>query len=330
MPRAHAFGFFPIRSIALGYVGQCAVRRCAAALLAIVVIANGTGAPAPAYSGPFAAGNLAAPPRQETSGLAVSRRASDLLWTHDDSGGEPVLYAIDTTGKKRGALRISGVENRDWEDVASFERGGKSWLLIADTGDNDAKHDTVRIHVIEEPDPAKLSPAAELRAVPAYTLRIKYEDGPRDCEGVAVDAVEGAIYLLTKRDAPPRLYRVPLGATQAKTVTARLVTPVPNVVGKSDLDTLVKRLVGKRFSWPTGMDMTADGRSVAILTYGEAIVFNREGKETWIDAFKRAPARLVFHGLPQAEAVCFSRDGRSIYVASETTAAFVRYDRDPR
>lgn len=330
MPRAHVFGFLPTRSITLGHVGRCTVRGFAAALLAVAVVANGSSAPAPAYSGPFTAGNLEAPPRQETSGLAVSRRASDLLWTHDDSGGEPVLYAIDTAGKKRGALRVTGVENRDWEDVASFERGGKSWLLIADTGDNDAKHDTVRIHVIEEPDPAKLSPAAELRAAPAYTLRIKYEDGPRDCEGVAVDAAEGAIYLLTKRDAPPRLYRVPLGATREKTVTARLVAPIPNVIGKSDLDTLVKRLVGKRFSWPTGMDMTTDGRSVAILTYGEVIMFNREAKETWSDAFKRAPTRLVFHGLPQAEAVCFSRDGRSIYVASETTAAFVRYDRDPR
>src|SRR6185295_18401605 len=102
----------------------------------------------------------------------------DILWTHDDSGGAPVLYAIDTTGKKRGALHVLGVKNEDWEDLASFERDGKAWLLIADTGDNDAKRETVWLHVVEEPAPSRLSPASEVKASPAYSLRIRYEDGP--------------------------------------------------------------------------------------------------------------------------------------------------------
>ena len=33
-------------------------------------------------------------------------------------------------------------------------------------------------------------------------------------------------------------------------------------------------------------------------------------------------------GLPQAEAACFSRDGRSIYVCSEQTRRWMRYDRE--
>ena len=38
--------------------------------------------------------------------------------------------------------------------------------------------------------------------------------------------------------------------------------------------------------------------------------------------------RLLFSGLPQAEAICFSRDGRTIYVASEGVTALVRYTRE--
>jgi hypothetical protein len=280
------------------------------------------------FAGPLAAGSLQAPPKQESSGLAMSRQAADILWTHDDSGGAPVLYAIDTTGRKRGSLRISGVKNEDWEDLASFQSGGKPWLLIADTGDNDAERGTVQLHIVEEPLPSRLNPTAELKVEPAYTLRIRYEDGPRDCESVAVDANEGAVYLLTKRDGPPRLYRVPLGASREKHVIAKRMGPVPDLAGSAPIDSLFKHVAGKRAAWPTSFDISADGRTAVVLTYAGPVVFSREGKEAWAVALKREPTRLLFHGLPQAEGVCFTTDGRSIYVVSESTPAFVRYDRE--
>jgi hypothetical protein len=282
----------------------------------------------PTFTGPLASGTLEAPPKQEASGLAPSHRSKNVLWTHDDSGGAPVLYAVDSTGKKRGSIRVTGVKNEDWEDLASFVREGKPWLLIADTGDNDAKRDTVRIHVLEEPTADQLKPGTDTAATPAYSLRIRYEDGPRDCESVAVDPVEGAIYLLTKRDATPRLYRVPLEPSRDKQVTARFVGLVPELAGTSPIDALFKHVAGKRGAWPTGFDITSDGRVAVVLTYGAPVIFARQGKETWAETFKREPTRLLFHGLPQAEGVCFSADGSAIYVVSETTAALVRYDRD--
>ncbi|MGH7944892.1 MAG: hypothetical protein ACREF9_07775, partial [Opitutaceae bacterium] len=211
------------------------------------------------YNGPVAAGSLQAPPKQESSGLAVSRQATGILWTHDDSGGAPVLHAVDITGAKRGSVRVTGVKNEDWEDVASFRRDGKAWLLIADTGDNDAERGTVWLHVIEEPLPSTLKPASDIQVAPAYSLRVRYEDGSRDCESVAVDANEGAVYLLTKRDSPPRLYRVPLGASREKHITARFVGPVPELAGNSPIDSLFKHVAGKRAAWPTGFDISADG-----------------------------------------------------------------------
>src|SRR5215207_9736579 len=87
---------------------------------AIAATAPVTAAEQPTYIGPLAAGSLQAPPKQESSGLAISRRSPDILWTHDDSGGAPVLYAVDTSGRKRGSLRVRGVKNEDWEDMASF------------------------------------------------------------------------------------------------------------------------------------------------------------------------------------------------------------------
>lgn len=301
-------------------------------LLALAGLVAGTAGAADAppageapFFGPIHAGMMEAPPRHESSGLAVSRRSPDILWTHDDSGGDPVLYAVDLTGKKRGALRVLGLKNEDWEDVASFTRDGQAWLLIADTGDNDAKEGSVWLHVVAEPAPEHLDTAGELSAAPAYSLRIRYEDGPRDCESVAVDGADQAIYLLTKRDDPPRLYRVPLGPAQEKSVTARFVGTVP-VAGNSGMDFLMKKILGKKVAWPTAMDFAADGRRAVVLTYGEVLVFAREPGEPWLAALQRAPARLMFHGLPQAEGACFSPDGRTIYVSSEGTQPLIRYE----
>ena len=296
-----------------------------AALLAVSL-----GAADASYMGPLAAGTLQAPPRQESSGLAPSRHSPEILWTHDDSGGAPVLYAVDTNGRNRGSLRVTGVKNDDWEDLASFQRDGKSWLLIADTGDNDARRETIRLHVVEEPAPSRLNPANDIEVTPAYSLRIRYEDGPRDCEAVAVDAIEGAVYLLSKRDSPARLYRVPFGASREKHVIAKFLGPVPELAGSSPIDSLFKHVAGKRAAWPTGFAITSDGRTAVVLTYAGPVIFARTGKESWPEAFKREPTRLLFHGLPQAEGICFSSDGRSIYVVSESTQAMVRYDREER
>jgi hypothetical protein len=108
------------------------------------------------------------------------------------------------------------------------------------------------------------------------------------------------------------------------------VGPVPELAGKSAIDSLFKHVAGKRAAWPTGLDITADGRMAVVLTYSCPVIFVRAGNESWPDAFKREPTRLLFQGLPQAEGVCFSTDGRSIYVVSESTPAMVRYDREER
>lgn len=267
---------------------------------------------------------MEAPPNREASGLAASRLTPGLLWTHDDSGGAPELYAVDAKGRRRGTIRLAGVENKDWEDVAAFRRDGRAWLLVADVGDNDAKRGSVRLHLLAEPTAQELSPHGSVTVKPTYSLRVRYEDGPHDCEAVAVDPVGEQIYLLSKRDEPARLYRLPL-ASAPDIVTARFVTTVPKLEGATEVDFFLKGLLGRKLHWPTAMDFRSDGRAVLVLTYGAALVFERQGNDDWPAAFRREPLRLPFHGLRQAEGACFSADGRVVFVVSEGTADLVRY-----
>lgn len=279
------------------------------------------------YTGPISAGRLEAPPKHETSGLAASRRAADILWTHDDSGGQPVLYAVSPAGKFLGALRVQGEKNEDWEDIASYEYKGKAWLLVGDIGDNDAKRPTVSLHIVEEPLPQYLSPKSEESAKPVRTLRVRYEDGPRDCESVAVDAAGGAIYLLSKRNRPPQLYRVDLDPPHDNAIViARRVGDVSQVPQPNAAERLLKGHLGKYRAQITAMDFAADGSAAAVVTYGDLLLFLRRQNEPWADAFSREPLRLAAHNLPQAEAVCFSADGKLIYVASEGEGHFVHYE----
>lgn len=270
---------------------------------------------------------MAEPANREASGLASSARSPGLLWTHNDSWGDPVLFALGVDGAKRGQIRVAGVTNTDWEDLASYTLDGRSWLLVADTGDNEAGRSNAVLHVLEEPDPATLDPAGERLVLPAYSIPFIYEDGARDCEAVAVDPVERTVWLLTKRDVPARLYRLPLlSASAERPAAARFMGFVRHLPQPDFLQRLVQSPGAALRGMPTAMDFSPDGSAAAVLIYGELLLFPREAGETWAEALARKPVRLPDHGLPQAESVCFSADGRSLFVCSERTDLLLRYD----
>jgi len=45
----------------------------------------------------------------EASGLAASRRNPNILWTHNDSGDENRVFAIDANGNHLGTFLIEGL-----------------------------------------------------------------------------------------------------------------------------------------------------------------------------------------------------------------------------
>lgn len=309
--------------------------KSARAALAALALLLATSAPAraespPVFAGPVEAGHLAEPRNEEASGLAASRRTPGLLWTHNDSGGEPVLFALGLDGSLRGKIRLEGVTNHDWEDIAAFELDGRAWLIIGDIGDNYATRRDCVLHVLAEPDAALLAPDRELTLRPDYSIHYLYEDGARDTEGLAVDARERTVYLLSKREETPRLYRLPLApAPRQQPATARFAGPVPHLPQPSALQRAIRSPTQGFLGWPTALDFSDDGTLALVLVYHQPLLFARASGETWAQALAREPLRLTPPNLPQAEAACFTPDGRSIYLASERDPRLLRYDRQP-
>ncbi len=312
--------------------------KLSSALLVLALLPAATGcAPSKAAPTPKPAAPSAAPARpgtlpavlNEASGLAASRRADGLLWSHNDSGGQPVLYALDAKGALRGTLRLTGEKNTDWEDIAAFELDGRAWLLVADTGDNNNNRRDCTLLIVPEPDPAELSPDRELTATVAWRVPVRWPGGPRDCEAVAVDTQEGKIYLLSKRTVPAELYTLPLrlNAASASPPTATpmgLVTQIPQPDTQQKLRPVP---TGRYRAEPTAMDFAPDGTAAVVLTYGDTWLFRRHTGQSWTDALAGPPEKLAPHGLLQAEGACFSRDGRAIFVTGELPgASLVRYD----
>jgi len=254
------------------------------------------------------AATLASPDIDELSGLAVSRADPTLLWGHNDTGSGPQLHRIGLRGEDLGQVTVPGALAGDWEDIASFTDAGGPALLVGDVGDNLRLRSYVTLYGVR--DAGRDRPVQLL-----WRLDFAFPDGPRDCEALAVDPLAREILLLSKRDDPPRLYRLPLPAGPPKgRQTAEFlgaIAPMPRLGGS-------ERLLDRYAHAPTAMDISADGLTAVIVTSRNAYVYRRRAGESWLDRFARgATPWPVPREFEAVEAAALSPDGRVLYLGRE-------------
>jgi hypothetical protein len=262
----------------------------------------------------------------ESSGIAISRINPNTLWSHNDSGNSPELVAFSLQGKFRARVEVQGVENTDWEDLATFNYRGTQYLLIADTGDNYARRDEYRLHIIAEPELTDERQLKPIKITPSWTISYTYPNGARDSESVAVDSQNEMIVLLSKRDEPPQLFELPLRAGSAQ--VAKKIGEIPMLPEPADPEFKLIDLLGYS-SQPTAMDISEDGQSIALLTYDSAFVFtkgetndsNKKSENPWLSLLSSTPKRWVLPSFEQAEGIAFDPSGEKLYVTSEKLPA---------
>lgn len=274
-------------------------------------------APTPRIAGVMADARLA-----ETSGLAASRSRPGAFWVHNDSGHAAELHLMADDGERLATVGIAGVTNVDWEDMAAFTLDGRRYLLIADTGDNGGVRRTLSAVVVEEP----ASITDGMRLTPAWTLRFRWPDGARDCEAVAVDAAAGEVLLVSKKRVPPELFRIALRPGTDAVQTARRVARLTDIAQPTREELRQNPVYGRYRAQVSAADLSPDGRTLAVLNYQAVYLYRREAGARWPAALAR-PQRLDFAWMPQAEAVGFSLDGGSLWVAGEQRPSpLVRFD----
>lgn len=247
------------------------------------------------YGPPEKIGMITDPAVSEVSGLAVSTSNHDILWAINDSGHPPTLYALASSGRMMGQFNVTGADNIDWEAIALFNVNDTSYLMIADVGDNNGRYGYRTLYIVKEPI-IKTATDSSLKLQGKITFQ--YEDGPRDCEAVAVDVNSRRILLLSKRDKPPCLYALPLNfppvlprqALPEKVQTAHriaLLTTLPPLT-KKDL----RYKYGQYAACPTDMTLSPDGALLTILTYTNIYQYQRRAKQCWAEALQAQPIRI--------------------------------------
>lgn len=257
----------------------------------------------------------------EASGLTQSIQHPNLYWTHNDSRSffdptptEAVLYAVDAQGQLHGELWLDGVKPYDWEAISHFKQGDQPYLLIADIGDNRARRSRgIRLHAVQEPKTI----AGKISRRPAWTLELRYPDGARDAEAMAVDEHENAIYILSKRDDKPQLYRAELPRGRNSSQILRLLGSIP------PLDALVETTepgdlrVLPFIHQPVDMAFAPDRSEVALLSYAHIYLFARSPEQSWLNALQGTPHIIHLPGARQYEGLSYSTDGQSLLVVRE-------------
>lgn len=286
------------------------------ALLAAVLVCAGQSRPAataPAsqpsrhYGDPHALFTIQSAVINEASGLLVSRTKAGIYYTHNDSGGQPEIYALDSKGGLRAVLILDGAQNVDWEDI-SFAPGATSGMydiVAADIGDNQNHRTDIRVYRFAEPELPK-APGGQVHVQPlAYDLR--YETGPANAEAFIVNPGTGDGFVITKRTSQPAL---------VLKVAAPWKKDAENLcVRVAEIDLPIQPGIGKLI---TAADLSPDGKTLALRTYTFGWLLRApSGAGPFEQIFAQPAERIDLAAEPQGEAICFSPDGRRLLTTSE-------------
>ncbi|MBQ6769426.1 MAG: hypothetical protein IJP44_00450 [Bacteroidales bacterium] len=228
------------------------------------------------------------------------------LWTHNDSGGKPILYALDTVSfgivQK---ITLAHAKNKDWEDVCT---DGVT-VFVGDFGNNkgnrkDLKIYTFPLSAIPDEGDATVKVDSICFAFGDQTDFTKRKVHDFDCE--AIFATEEYLYMFSKGWATgtTRLYRLP--KTPGKHVA--------KVVNGFDSQGLI-----------TGADYDPKSRTLVVIGYVKSLYkpflyliygFDEKGVKLSHRRFE-----MPQWAGAQTEGVCFFDEGRC-FVSAETSKAF--------
>jgi hypothetical protein len=221
----------------------------------------------------------------ESSGLAVSGRESSWLLTHNDSGADAEVFAIDPQGRTRATYRLAGVTARDWEGMARVGSGSASTLYLGDIGDNRNSWRNIAVYVAPEPQ------GSGRLTTKAMRYRLTFPDGPRDAEALMVSPRNGRVYVVAKRLAGAAIYLAPAD------------------LRSTGFNRLVKWRDAPAFV--TDGAFSPDGARYALRGYTQAFVYDAESGDVL--------QRVDLPAQQQGESLTWTSDGAALLVGSEGT-----------
>ncbi len=251
----------------------------------------------------------------ESSGLACSWWNSGVLWTHNDSGDDAWLYAIDYTGRTLARFKVLNAVNVDWEDIAVGPgANGDSALYISDLGDNNHNRDDIAIYGVSEPKVDVHKTMQESNTMPSTAYPVRYPDGHHDSETILVHPKTGEIVVVTKEgNGHSGIYRYPLPLRPKEKVTLERVGDVAfhNTFLRGE------SLYAKGERMTTGGSVRRDGLRAVVRTYTQAYEWTLLPGQSLVEALRGKPRQFLLPLTIQGESICYRPNGKALLTTSE-------------
>ncbi len=255
----------------------------------------------PELTGPEIMGTVESDLINEASGLATSRKNSGVIWTHNDSGDSPRIFAMNLNGDHLGIFNLLNADNYDWEDMAAGPGPveGEQYLYAGDIGDNHKVRSSIFVYRLMEPAVDQNQTADTIDISGVDTLEMQYPDNQAyDAETLLVDPISGDLFIVTKNSSgTSKVFRNPSPHNTGEVAVLEEVATV--ILGTSF------------FNAVTGGDVSADGSMIILRSYQNAVILYRDAGADIADAFSGVLCDVpVNESLSQqGEAIAFDPDG---------------------
>lgn len=236
----------------------------------------------------------------ELSGVAASQLNSGLLYMHNDSKNAPVIIT-NAKGEDLGKIVLDGVSTTNPEDicVGPGPEAGKTYIYLADIGDNKNTRTSITVLRFEEPVISNPTAQTEIHISAAAAITLKYPSYSYNAEALLVDPATKDLFIVTKETIKSTLFRAAYPQSTTSTTILTSVLKMP-------------------FDLITSADVAADGSAVLLRNKGQIWYWKRTAGQTLVQTLLTAPGMAPYAGNEhQGEGVCFAADGSGYYTNTE-------------
>jgi len=237
---------------------------------------------------------------EEVSAIEVTSDPNK-IWALQDSGNDPELYVLDKKGTITNTLKVTNVQNNDWEALASDTDGN---LYIGDFGNNNNKRRDLMIHKINASDLD--SKQASVSQTISFFYPEQKEFPPKKSNRIydaeAFFYHKDNFYIFSKNrsskfDGTTMMYKVP---NIAGTHAAQLIGTFKacNIYKKCAI---------------TAADISPDGKTVSLLTATRIYLFQDFTEDNFLAG---KSTEIDLSHFTQKEGICFASNS-TIYIADE-------------
>ncbi len=223
------------------------------------------------------------------------------VWMIEDSGNPDKIFKVDLNGKLLKVLKVKNAKNKDWEALAQDSLGN---LYIGDIGNNSNEREDLVIYKLPNPDKEKGDKIDAKKIAFRYPDQKKFPPKRKDFRynAEALFYQNGFLYIVNKDMTRPfvgqaRIYRIPAKPGKYK----------------AELISTISTCDDSRRCTITGADLSPDGKTLVLLSYGQLWVFrNFKG-----DDFTSGTMNLIdLRASTQLEAVSFL-DNKTLLLTDE-------------